>query len=368
MRFPRFRPVLRAVLLPLLCAFLLFAPPWLLRGLSRDYIHAVFEPEPIQWRGKLELWHIVGFRTYQGSVTNHLSERTAAFSRQHPGVFIEVTGLTVEQFAERYARGERPDLYSFPNGLLYREQLRALPLDPPALRSGLSAAAADGEIFAVPYLMSGYFLLINGQRPYLSGGRAPSSPEEADLQAALQAGELAVPPVPGAQLGLTGTASTDSAAAEAAFRKGKLSYLVADARALGDLNRAADGNLLLSTLPMAGYTDQVQFLAAAAGTDDQRCAIAAELILFLLTPTEQERLAALGAMPVADGVKAVYSEPLLAGWNEAFADHPAGVPDAFLYQRHREALVQDALRAMAGEAGASDAFSERLAVVLGGQD
>ena len=46
----------------------------------------------------------------------------------------------------------------------------------------------------------------------------------------------------------------------------------------------------------------------------------------------------------------------------------AGVPDAFLYQRHREALVQDALRAMAGEAGASDAFSERLAVVLGGQD
>ncbi len=368
MRSSRFRQVLRAVLLPLLCAFLLFAPPWLLRGLSKDYMHAVFEPEPIEWRGKLELWHIVGFRTYQGSVTNHLIERTAAFAKQHPGVAIEVTGLTAAQFAERYARGERPDLYSFPNGLLYREQLRALALDIPALRSGLSPAALDGEIFAVPYLMSGYFLLINGQRPYLSVSRPPSSLEEVDLQAALEAEELAVPPVLGAQLGLTGTAEADSAAAEAAFRKGKRAYLAADARSLGDLMRAADGNLLLSALPMAAYTEQVQFLAAASGTDDQRCKIAAELILFLLTPPEQERLAALGAMPAADGVNAVYSEPLLADWNAAFSESAGRVPDAFLYQRHRDALVQDALRAMAGEAGASDAFSERLAVVLGGQD
>ena len=73
-------------------------------------------------------------------------------------------------------------------------------------------------------------------------------------------------------------------------------------------------------------------------------------------------------MPVADGVNAVYSEPLLADWNAAFSEGVQSVPDAFLYQRHRDALARDALRAMAGETGASDAFSERLAVVLGRQD
>ena len=100
----------RPALLLLIAAFLVFAPPYLLRGLSQDYVHAVFEPEPITWRGVLKVWHIVEFRTYQGSVTSHLSARVEAFSKSHPGVFFEVTGMTAEEFAERYARGERPDV------------------------------------------------------------------------------------------------------------------------------------------------------------------------------------------------------------------------------------------------------------------
>lgn len=62
-----------------------------------------------------------------------------------------------------------PDAYSFPCGLLYREQLRPLPEAPEgiaALRDGLHAAEADGAVYAVPYLMSGYFLLMDpAERP-----------------------------------------------------------------------------------------------------------------------------------------------------------------------------------------------------------
>lgn len=357
------RPILRAVraaLALLIAAFLVFAPPYLLRGLSKDYVRDVFELKPVEWKGVIQIWHIVDFRTYQGSVTKHLRERAEAYCKAHPGVYIEVTGLTLEQFSERYARGERPDAYSFPCGLLYREQLRPLDLSLPELRAGLRAAEADGQVFAVPYLMSGYFLFLNTQRAYLSGAQLPASIEEANLQAAMDAKELSIPSVQAARLRLTG-ASADIGA----FRSGKLAYAVMDARALGDLQRAENGNLLFSAIPMAGYTEQVQYLAAASGTDDKRCAIIAELSVFLLTAEEQSRLAALGAIPVISDAEAAYADRLLADWNEACT--APDVPDALLYQRHREALEADALRALGGETGASDAFFERLAVVLGGQ-
>ena len=97
--------VLRALLALAIAAFLLFSPRFLLEGLSQDYTHGIFELEEPEWEGIIELWHIVDFKAYQGSVTRYLAARTEAFCKAHPGVFIEVTGMTVEAFAERYARG-----------------------------------------------------------------------------------------------------------------------------------------------------------------------------------------------------------------------------------------------------------------------
>ncbi len=353
--------VLRALLALAIAAFLLFSPRFLLEGLSQDYTHGIFELEEPEWEGIIELWHIVDFKAYQGSVTRYLAARTEAFCKAHPGVFIEVTGMTVEAFAERYARGDRPDAYSFPGGLLYREQLRPLPAEIDglaALRPGLRAAEAEGTVYAAPYLMSGYFLLVNTQNALFSSARPPASPEEVDLQAAMDGGDLEAPAVYAALLGLSG-----SLAEAGAFRAGKAACQVADARALGDLQRAQEGNLLFAALPMTQYTDQVQYLGAAADTDDTRAAIIAALCDFLLQDEEQAQLPALGALPVTNA-EVAYAERLLADWNAACTT--IAVPDPFLYQRHRDALEADALRALAGEAGAADAFSERLSVVLGG--
>ena len=174
----------------------------------------------------------------------------------------------------------------------------------------------------------------------------------------MDGGDLEAPAVYAALLGLSG-----SLAEAGAFRAGKAACQVADARALGDLQRAQEGNLLFAALPMTQYTDQVQYLGAAAGTDDTRAAIIAALCDFLLQDEEQAQLPALGALPVTNA-EAAYAERLLADWNAACTT--IAVPDPFLYQRHRDALEADALRALAGEAGAADAFSERLSVVLGG--
>ena len=103
-------------------------------------------------------------------------------------------------------------------------------------------------------------------------------------------------------------------------------------------------------------------LSAAAETDETRCAIVLELADFLLSGDEQARLASLGAFPVVTEAQTAYAEHLLTDWQAACGDIAA--PDPFLYQRHREALEADALRALAGEAGGADAFSERFQVVL----
>lgn len=352
--------VLRAVLALLIAAFLLLAPPRLLRGLAGVFPRGVTEQEPPAWEGIIELWHIVDFRAYQGSVTQHLRAQADAFCRAHPGVYIEVTGMSVEAFEQRYARGERPDAYSFPCGLLYREQLRPLPEAPEgiaALRDGLHAAEADGAVYAVPYLMSGYFLLMDPQSALLTGGRTPASLDEAPLQEALEAGRLEAPAVYAALLGLTG-----EPAEAGAFRAGRAGMALADARALGDLRRAEDGNLLFDALPATAYTDQVQYLGAAARTDETRAAIVAALCDFLLEDAQQTQLSSLGALP-ATGADAAYAERLLSDWNAACGEVVS--PDPFLYQRHREALEADALRALSGESGAAEAFYERLALVLG---
>ena len=86
----------RVIASVLLLAFLLFSPAPLQRAMQRDPTRELFENEAPEWYGVIEIWHIAGFRTYQGSVTNFLQEQCSAFSRKHPGVHFEVTVLTPE--------------------------------------------------------------------------------------------------------------------------------------------------------------------------------------------------------------------------------------------------------------------------------
>lgn len=351
--------IVRAALSVIVVLFLVLAPRPLLSALREDPMAHLFEVKQPEWHGVIELWHIADFRTYQGSVTKFLRERCDRFAAAHPGVHIEVKGLTTKMYLDRVGRGAFPDAYSFPAGFLYREQLRRLELTLPALTGNLRAAESEGSVFAAPYLISGYFLLINEQRLLESGGDPPAEATRELLQAYLSDGELSVPPVLGAYFGLSGE-SRDYAD----FQKGRVTAAVADARAYGDLLRDTDGNLLLRALPLSGYTEQVMYLGAAANTDDRRASLIAELCAYLLSDGVQQELTALGAMPVRPRLdNIVYGMDTLDAWYASYAADTVA-PDAFAYQRHRDALLEDATRAMAGEAGGCEAFSERMAVVL----
>ena len=307
----------RVIASVLLLAFLLFSPAPLQRAMQRDPTRELFENEAPEWYGVIEIWHIAGFRTYQGSVTNFLQEQCSAFSRKHPGVHFEVTGLTPEMYENRIARGLRPDAYSFPAGFLESSALRTVSASVPILRDGIAVGTdADDSSLAVPYLSSGYFLLLNEQRALQDGGTLPDRADAALLSSLADRGELSFPAAFGAAFGLSGTSWE-----YADFLAGRCTAAIADARSLGDLLRSTEQNLVVTALPLSGFTDEVLYLAAAKDTDDRRVFYIGALSEYLLSETVQRSVTSLGAMPVRkylDGVR--YGTRLLEAWYAAYLE------------------------------------------------
>lgn len=354
--------IFRATATLMIVVFLLLSPGYIKERLASDPFRAFFDIPEAKWHGKIELWHIVSFRTYQGSVTKLLRERATAWNKSHPGIHIEVVGMTEKKFQERIARGEFPDAYSFASGVCYLEQLQALSMDAPKLTGSIPCATNNGDLYAVPYLYSGYFLLGNAELLATSGMELAASIDPAMLQAALdqekKTPQLCMPPVLAARANLTGTL-----AVQEGFCLGRTLFAIGDARFLGDLVRSEKNTVLFETVPYPGYTDQIQYLGAAAGTDSRRLDALSEFFTFLLTQEEQARVTTVGAFPVRmDAVNIVFSEPLLTAYYQSCGSMTA--PDPFLYQRHRQALEADALRALSDESGGKKAFWERMDVVM----
>ena len=317
------RPV-RITATLLIILFLIFSPRPLQKALERDPMLELFENETPDWYGVIEIWHIASFRTYQGSVTNFLQERCNAFSRTHEGVHFEVTGLTPAMFEERMARGLRPDAYSFAPGVLTEPLLQPLPANVPILRDGFPNNSQTQRL-AAPYLMSGYFLLLNEQAILEKGGTIPDAADEALLRSLHAEGELSLPPALADFYGLS-----DNGPDHIAFLDGKCKASVADARSLGDLLRDTDRNLLLTALQLAGYTDEIFYLGAAEGTDEHRAACIGELYEYLVSDPVQQQLTQLGAMPVRKYTEnIVYSSRLLEEWNNGYCSDTV-VSDPFL--------------------------------------
>ncbi|MDO4573004.1 MAG: hypothetical protein Q4C13_06510 [Clostridia bacterium] len=350
--------IFRWIAAALIVAYLIFTPPIIRQGLARDPYRDWLTPATPAWRGRIEIWHIAGFKVYQGSVTHYLEERAEAYCQAHAGVHIEIVGMTRGQYEARVARGAFPDAYSFPGGLVYAEQLRAADYAAVEYRGGLGAVPRGGETLAVPWLMSGYFLVCNTQLLAQNRMELPESADTAVLQQALDMGQLEMPAVLAARAGLEGTL-----AEAGSFEKGRCMLAVLDARALGELRRG--GKLLVSALPFGPYSDELQYLGASSRTDAKRAAIVADFAAFLLSDAEQERLSQLGALPVTAASAPVYAEELLSGWLAACPEPLC--PEPFLYQRHLAALEDEALAALAGDENAKKSFSERMAVVENGE-
>ena len=181
---------LRGLVALLLLIYLVLAPAPLLAALRERPYYDWLAGERDAQSGVVSLWHVVDFKPYQGSVTAYLEGIAAGYEKEHPGVYVEITGMDAARLRERLERGERPDVWSFSLRQGAPEGLGLLELPPISYTGGLQALEAEGAAVAAPYCCSGYFLLGNAvllqQRKLVW---PTGEPEAALLEQARQADE-----------------------------------------------------------------------------------------------------------------------------------------------------------------------------------
>ncbi|HPF53147.1 MAG TPA: hypothetical protein PLM48_00695 [Clostridia bacterium] len=321
---------LRFVAALLLLFVIVVLPLKLIDADSRSMIQTLYAHKERRVCGTAVMYHIVGFRSYSGSVTNMLKRQAALFMKANPGMYIQVTGMSVDEFAERLEYGREPDCCSFSAGLLYEEQLLPLDMELPKLKTGLHVSP-----YAVPYFYSGYFVVKDN-----------ADTELADL---MQSGELYINGVNAARLGLVGQC--------AQLKKAKA--WVTDLSELGKVRE------LSATKPSAldNCTDLVMYLGVYRGASDKSAYIAERFFEWLLTPKAQEAVNELGAFGVLADRADTFIDSTLQMLTEVYAQPLA--PDPFLLYTHKGELDSDAMFAVSGDDNAKIRFKERFELVYG---
>ena len=364
-----FTMALRIAVAAVLAVFLVFAPPYLQQALGHDYYREWLTGEREPWNGVLTLWHVVEFKTAQGSVTSYLESVAAQYERAHPGVYIEVLGLSPEAVRERLSRGEHPHLWSFPMGECAAEQFAPLTIEMPAFAGNIAPLQQEGKIYAAPYMYSGYFLLGNTVLIQELGLAWPSDTATlADtLQQAMDArstgryGAVCAPPLQAARLGLKGKMALDGD-----FKASQVPFLIGDARAFGDLSRKmASGGFTFDAMPLGGFTEQVQYIGIDSQASGGHAEHAAKFASLLLGESAQRKVTALGAIPAVKlAEEPQFADGQLQGFYKAYAAPVC--PDPALWQQARTAIGEEALAALGGGEEARRAFEEHLKAVMPG--
>ncbi|MDO4565210.1 MAG: hypothetical protein Q4C04_06315 [Clostridia bacterium] len=322
--------ILRLGLCMAILLFMLFSPPVLIEALDEDFYSGVIQIKKPEWRGSITLYHIVTHKTYQGSVTYYLQTQAEEFEKANRGVFIEVVGMSEQDYLERLEYGRRPDAYSFFAGTVYAEQLRELSQSYEGFIPGLKAYA-----LAAPYFFSGYADCINEQGA--DGGAVSASC------------------FMGALLELQ---SVDDAPG---FMDGRYGRAILNLRELGDCKRN-EKPMQMKVGAAGGFTEQVCYLGIAKETSDDKAYWMEQFFLWLLEEKAQQQLTGLGAFSVREGLEQVFSDGTLSEIRAAYAS--VETVDPFLYYSHKAAMLEDAGLAVAGDAAAQGRFNERLSVVL----
>ncbi len=368
----------RLIATVLIAAYLLFMPAYLNDALKERTYDEKFSPTEEPYTGIISVWHIVGFKPYSGSMCTALAAIAKGIERRHHGVFFDVIAMDETEYTERLARGESPDLLSFPLGVCYPDQLSAFDELPVECISKDMAAVGewDGKIYALPYAMSAHALIVNTGLFQERGAMVPEGTRNAAwiLQAAetfaaaqksgkqKQLPALSGNAVLAAALGLTGEVAEYDA-----FRSGKAAITIADLRSAGDLEalQSAGKGFAFEASILSGDTSLVQMIGLSHGIDQEKRAYAIELIERIFSEIAQKQFVQLGLFSVTEvDPQALPESALLASAAEHLREPK--IPNAFLLQRYRDALEKTARRVLAGDAEAKKDFEARLKELVSG--
>lgn len=359
-------------------AYLVFMPPYIESGLKQDPYSEWVMPEDEGYTGIITVWHIVEFRPYAGSVGTWLSERGKELEKKHYGVYVEVLAMSAAECEARFARGESADMYSFPMGWGYAERFIPLEQGFSGLKEGLAETGMqEGTTYAVPFLMSGYTLLSNTRLLQEKKLMLPDSGinaawlNEAATTLTYETGRSKKTKYQGLS-GSAVAAALFGAAVPVAdysvFQAQRAGLAVAELRAAGDMTRlqGAGKGFAFEEAPLFNYTDLVQYLGVARGIDERKLPYAYGFLELALSQKAQKSLSPLGAFPVTEVPDLSYEIPIVAKVY-ALLKEPV-VPNAFLYQRYKDALLEAASRTLLGEEAGKRELLARLKELVNGKE
>lgn len=298
----KLRYIISAILLPIIIAYLVFMPRVLNEALGREYYREWLEPEREKFSGTITVWHIVGFKPYIGSLGSWVGRQASYIEKSHFGIYFEVMSMTEDEAMTMLGEGKRPDVFSVPLGWCSGEGMQELAV--PGEKIDVSSGLDNGKLKAIPYAASGKLLLYDPVKlnPTLDGleGLNPGTVED--------------------------------------FKTGKNSCCTADARAAGDLYRAALSGKAepFDAVPYSDETSLVQYLCVNSEADPYKLPYIHALIERIVSAQAQESLCELGLMPMNLDVKLKYEQPFLNELFEGLRRNPAGIPNTFDFWYSRD--------------------------------
>lgn len=139
-----------------LMVFLVLAPMLIGDGIGKNIYRLKKEKQEDAFRGTLEFWHVVSFKTPVGSGYEYLKQHCIRFERNTPYVFVDLKGMTVEEAKRRMNEGEYPDLISYPAGTFDENKMTSL--EKPV---NIIPCLSDVSEKSVPYMMDSYVMVTN---------------------------------------------------------------------------------------------------------------------------------------------------------------------------------------------------------------
>ena len=281
------------LLILLMGLFVYYVPSRAMQYIGHDRYEEWVEQHGEPAVGMIEIWHIVGFKPYSGSLGAWLGKEAESFFSDYIGVYCNVRSVTQEQAQELYSRGLQPDVISFAHGTVPVTNLAPLSFtaDDAAFQSGL----CYGKQYALPYCASGW-LLIYAQE-------AASSGDIADLAAS-------------------------SGSAEE-FKAQKAPSCITDIRGAGDLDRAQLMGKCpyFEAEPFEASEPLVQYIALGAGVSPEKRPYCEGLICFVTGSDSQQRIASLGLLPIISETSCDFERDYIKELYERF--DPAAIPPCF---------------------------------------
>ena len=322
------------------------------------------EPPVKQRTGIINVWHVVKYKPYSGSVSAIMSDAARKLEKKEYGVFYSVEGITEEEYTKRIERGEKPDVISFPAGLIDADGLSELDAENYAEISGelLHAGSSEGKLYAIAYAQSPCVLIENNELSKKIGiNLDEGSVDAAAIFAAVNGadgGAIKQSILSGraerwALIGAEGQCRDT-----AAFKEGKAALCIDDVRTARELSMLSErGKGFNYTVHgIAGQYGNAQLIAIPYTDDEWVKEHAERLIQLMLSPKYSLRIAQTGLYPSAPFEdKAESASPVDA---QALLN---GVPcaNAFLLNRYKDAIAEEAARALSGDSGANEAIVKR---------